>query len=94
MPFGPANSQSYFQKYINDTLKRYSDEFWTACIDDILIFSPSLEKHQVQVKKVLSSLQEAGPQNDIRKCEFHVKSVEFLGLIISTKGIKMDPVKL
>lgn len=94
MPFGLANAPSSFQNYINDTLRGFLDEFCTAYIDDILIFSNTLEEHHVHVKKVLRRLLEAGLQIDIKKCEFHVKEVKFLGLIITTRGIKMDPAKL
>ena len=94
MPFGLANAPSSFQNYINDALKGYLDEFCTAYIDDILIFSDSLEEHQVHVKKVLQRLLDAGLQIDIKKCEFHVQSVKFLGMIVTTSGIKMDPSKL
>jgi hypothetical protein len=68
--------------------------FCTAYIDDILIFSQTLEEHIEHVKKVLARLGEAGLQIDIKKCEFHVQSVKFLGLIITTQGIRMDPAKL
>ena len=94
MPFGLANAPSSFQNYINDTLKGYLDEFCTAYIDDILIFSRSQEEHQEHVRRVLSRLLNAGLQIDIKKCEFHVKSVKFLGLVLSTEGIRMDPSKL
>ena len=94
MPFGLANAPSSFQNYINDTLRGYLDEFCTAYIDDILIFSESIEKHKEHVKKVLQRLLDAGLQIDIRKCEFHVQSVKFLGMVVTTHGIKMDPSKL
>lgn len=94
MPFGLANAPSSFQNHINDTLRGYLDEFCTAYIDDILIYSNSIEEHQIHVRKVLERLSRAGLQIDIKKCEFHVQSVKFLGLIITTDGIKMDPGKL
>lgn len=94
MPFGLANAPSSFQNYINDTLRGYLDEFCTAYIDDILIFSNSLGEHQEHVRKVLSRLLDAGLQIDIKKCEFHTTSVKFLGLVLTTDGIKMDPTKL
>lgn len=94
MPFGLANAPSSFQNYINDTLRGYLDEFCTAYIDDILIFSENIEEHQEHVKKVLQRLLDAGLQIDIKKCEFHVQSVKFLGMIVTTKGIRMDPCKL
>ena len=63
-------------------------------MDDILIYSNSVGKHNVHVKKILEKLCEAELQVDITKCEFNVTEVKYLGLIITTKGIKMDPAKV
>jgi hypothetical protein len=72
-PFGLANAPSTFQKYVNWALRDYLDEFCSAYIDDILIYSSgSREEHQEHVKKVLQRLREAGLQIDIDKCEFEV----------------------
>ncbi|KAI1007296.1 hypothetical protein K3495_g925 [Podosphaera aphanis] len=94
MPFGLANAPSSSQNYISDALRGLLDDFCTVYVDDTLIFSQALTEHVKHVKKVLARLREASLQIDIKKCEFHVQSVKFLGLIITTDGIKMDPVKL
>lgn len=60
MPFGLANAPSKFQNYINDKLRGYLDNFCTAYIDNILIFSESLEEHESHNKKVLARLMKAG----------------------------------
>ena len=95
-PFGMANSPSTFQRYINWTLREFLDEFCSAYLDDVLIYTDgSLKQHQEHVRKVLSKLQEAGLQVDIKKCEFEVKSTKYLGFIIEAgKGISMDPNKV
>ncbi|RYO53751.1 hypothetical protein AA0116_g10973 [Alternaria tenuissima] len=95
-PFGMANSPSTFQRYINWTLREYLDEFCSAYLDDVLIYTDgSLQQHQEHVKKVLSKLQAAGLHVDIKKCEFEVKSTKYLGFIIDAgKGIRMDPEKV
>lgn len=95
-PFGMANSPSTFQRYINWTLREYLDEFCSAYLDDVLIYTDgSLEQHQDHVRKVLRKLQESGLNVDIKKCEFGVKSTKYLGLIIDAeKGIRMDPEKV
>jgi len=95
-PFGMANSPSTFQRYINWTLREYLDEFCSAYLDDVLIYTDgSLRQHQDHVRKVLSKLQEAGLQVDIKKCEFEVKTTKYLGFIIDAgKGIRMDPDKV
>ena len=95
-PFGLANAPSSFQKYINWVLQDFLDDFCSAYIDDILIYSSgTLQDHREKVKSVLSRLQEAGLQCDLDKCEFEVQSTKYLGLIIEAgKGVRMDPDKL
>ena len=95
-PFGLANAPSTFQRYINWALRDYLDEFCSAYVDDVLIYTDgTIEEHQAHVKKALIRLQEAGLQLDINKCEFEVQETKYLGFIISTKdGVKMDPAKI
>jgi Reverse transcriptase (RNA-dependent DNA polymerase)/RNase H-like domain found in reverse transcriptase len=94
MPFGLANAPSTFQHYVNDTLHPYLDVFCTAYIDDILIFSDSLSEHRKHVRTILQAMRNAGLQLDVDKCEFHKTEVLYLGLLISTQGIRMDPAKI
>ena len=93
LPFGLTNGPSTFQRFINETLMGYLDDFCSAYIDDILIFSDDLKSHREHVKKVLSRLRDAGLQSDIKKCEFHVFKTKFLGFIIGTDCIEVDPEK-
>ena len=94
MPFGLCNGPASFQHYINDTLREYLDRFCTAYLDDILIYSDDEIEHDLHVKQVLVKLREAGLQADITKCAFGVTEVPYLGLIVTTKGVKMDPAKI
>ena len=95
-PFGLANAPSTFQKYINWTLRDYLDEFCSAYVDDVLVYSEgTLEEHREHVRKVLRRLQDAGLQLDIDKCEFEVQSTKYLGFIIDAGvGVRMDPQKV
>lgn len=95
-PFGLTGAPATFQRFINTTLQDFLDEFCSAYIDDILIYSDgSLTDHRRKVKKVLERLQKAGLQIDIDKCEFETKSVKYLGFIIEAgKGIRVDPEKV
>ena len=63
-------------------------------MDDILIYSEDPLEHDAQVKKVLQCLKKAGLQVNIKKSEFSVQSIKFLGFIISTEGIAMDSDKV
>src|SRR6266480_7534328 len=67
----------------------YLDKFSSAYLDDILIYSETLEEHTQHVRQVLQKLRKAGMQVDIEKCEFHVTETRFLGLVVGRDGIKM-----
>lgn len=94
MPFGLCNAPATFQSRINEVLRPYLDIFCTAYIDDVLIYSETLQEHRKQVNLIIKVLGEAGLQLDIDKSEFEVQKVKYLGLIISTEGVRMDPEKV
>ena len=94
MNFGLCRAPSFFQNYINDILYEYLNTFCSAYIDDIFIYSKTKKEHMKHVQQVFQKLQKAGFQLDIDKCEFFVKEVKYLGLIITSEGIKMDQEKL
>ncbi|KAI0995691.1 Transposon Tf2-9 polyprotein, partial [Podosphaera aphanis] len=94
MPFGLTNAPATFQHFVNDCLRNYLDIFCKAYLDDILIYSDTLEEHQVHVYKVLEALQSKGIFLKPEKCEFHTQRTTYLGLIIEAGGIKMDPRKV
>jgi hypothetical protein len=90
MQFGTTNAPADFQSYINNAIREALDDFASAYLDDVLIFSDSEEEHVDHVKCVMQRLLEAGLYLKPEKCEFHKETVRYLGLIISTKGILMD----
>jgi transposase InsO family protein len=94
LPFGLTNGPATYQRYMNDVLFDYLDDFCTAYLDDILIYSDNELEHEHHVKKVLERLRGAGLQIDLKKCEFHVTRTKYLGFIISTDGIEVDPDKI
>ena len=94
LSFSLCNGPASFQRYINDILFNYLNDFCTVYVDDILIYSDNLLEHDAQVKKVLQRLKKAELQADIKKSEFSVQSTKFLGFIISTEGIAMNSEKV
>ena len=91
MPFGLTNAPATFQALINTTLCEYLDIYVTAYLNDILIYTKgTLKEHIQEVKKVFKALQKADIRLRPDKCKFHVKTVKFLGSIITTDGIQMD----
>ncbi|MBE6133033.1 MAG: hypothetical protein E7180_06615 [Erysipelotrichaceae bacterium] len=94
MPFGLKNAPATFQHFINDVLSDYLDDFVISYIDDILIYSNSLEEHHEHVRKVLKKLLDNNLFVKLEKCEFDVTETSFLGYVISKDGLKADPEKI
>jgi len=94
MPFGLKNAPAVFQRFINYIMKPFLDKFVAVYLDDILIYSKTVEEHVTHVRKVLSVLQENHLAAKASKCEFHRPEVEFLGHVISGSGVKTDPKKI
>src|SRR4051812_47989376 len=94
MPFGLCNAPSTFQSMINDVFRDVLDEGVIAYMDDILIYSESLEEHVELVRRVMQKIRDAGLCISIKKSIFHQKEVEFLGYYISESGIRMTTDKV
>jgi hypothetical protein len=94
MLFSLTNTPATFQNFINDVLAPYLNWFCTAYLDDTLIYSDTFQEYQEHVNWVLEAFEKAGLHLKPETCEFHHQEVKYLGLIISTEGIKMDPEKI
>ncbi|KAJ1601070.1 hypothetical protein NDA14_006730 [Ustilago hordei] len=94
MPFGLANAPAHFQSFINDIFRDIIGIYVVVYLDDFLIFSDTEEVHVKHVTEVLTRLRSNRLFAKLSKCEFHTKTVEFLGYIIKPTGIEMDPEKV
>ena len=94
MSFKLINAPTTFQAMINDTLKMMLNRFAMAYLDDITIYSKTMEKHVVHIKKVLEALANRSLRLKTNKYEFHKKKIEYLGYIVGREGIKMSPKKI
>jgi len=94
MPFNLCNALSTFQNYINNALSKYPDIFCTAYLDNVLIYSDSVEEHCIYVRRVLDALHATSLQPDISKCKFEVTSVKYLSFVVTTNSICIDPKKI
>jgi hypothetical protein len=79
---------------INEQLHEYLDIFIVAYLDDILVYSETLEEYVQYVKKVLDKLRTAGLLLKPEKCNFHKDEVTFLGYIVGKDGIRIDLSKI
>ena len=91
MPFGLTNAPAQFQAYIHHVLAGLVDVTCIVYLDDILVFSDTEEEHEAHVKEVLQRLRDSKLYLKISKCEWHTQRTEFLGYIVSPKGISIDP---
>ena len=94
MPFGLTNAPSYFVDLMNRIFRDYLDKFVLIFIDDILIYSKTVEEHEKHLHMVLSRLREHHLKAKFSKCSFWEKEIKFLGHIITKEGIAVDPSKV
>ena len=76
---------------INRVFKPYQDQFVVVFIDDILIYPRTPEEHTPYLGIVLEVLRENKLYPKLKKCEFWLGQVTFLGHVESNEGISMDP---
>ena len=88
-PFGIINRLSVFQQLMGIILNQCSD-FAVPYLDDIIIFSPTLEKHLEHIQKVFDSLREHNLKLKLKKSCFMLEETNYLGFVISSRGIKAD----
>ncbi|WVZ76068.1 LOW QUALITY PROTEIN: hypothetical protein U9M48_024070 [Paspalum notatum var. saurae] len=94
MSFGLTNAPAYFMHLMNRVFMDYLDKFIVVFIDDILIYSKTEEENEVHLRLVLQRLREHKLYAKLKKCEFWIDVVPFLGHIISKGGIAVDPRKI
>nr|KYP33206.1 Retrovirus-related Pol polyprotein from transposon 17.6 [Cajanus cajan] len=94
MPFGLTNAPGVFMDYMNMIFHPYLDRFVVVFIDDILVYSKTMEEHIEHLRIVLQTLKEKQLYTKLSKCEFWLDSVNFLGHVISNSGIVVDPAKV
>lgn len=94
MPFGLKNAPSTFQRLMNEVLKDHINDNCVVYMDDILIFSTSLQEHMTTLRKIFRTLKEANLKIQVDKCDFLKKETQFLGHILTTHGIKPNSDKV
>jgi hypothetical protein len=80
-----------FQAYVNWVFRDLLDITVVVYLDDIIVFSQDIRSHQDHVREVLKKLYKAGLYYKQSKCTFTTQQINFLGYIITPKGVKMEP---
>lgn len=94
MSFSLTNAPAVFMDLMNRVCKPYLDKFVIVFIDDILIYSKSSEEHEEHLRLILGFLREEKLYAKFSKCEFWIPSVQFLGHVIDSQGVHVDPAKI
>ncbi|GKE17191.1 putative reverse transcriptase domain-containing protein [Tanacetum coccineum] len=94
MPFGLTNAPAVFMDLMNRVCKPYLDKFVIVFIDDILIYSKKKKEHEEHLKEILELLKKEELYAKFSKCEFWILKVYFLGHVIDSQGIHVDPTKI
>ena len=94
MPFVLTNAPAAFMDLINRVFQPYLDRFVIVFIDDIFVYSSSLEEHLEHLRIVLQALRERQLYVKLSKCQLWLDMVTFLGHVISVEGVSVDPKKI
>ncbi|KAL4011164.1 hypothetical protein IC575_028213 [Cucumis melo] len=94
MSFGLTNAPAVFMDLMNRVFKDFLDSFVIVFIDDILIYSKTEAEHEEHLHQVLETLRANKLYAKFSKCEFWLRKVTFLGHVVSSEGVSVDPAKI
>ena len=94
MPFGLTNAPAAFMDLMNRVFRPYVDQFVVVFIDDILVYYKDAQEHEQHFKIILQTLREKKLYAKLRKYDFWLKEVSFLGHIVSVEGKRVDLTKI
>lgn len=94
MPFGLKNAPRTFQRVMDNILRGIADERCAVYLDDIIVFSTSLQEHLVNLRKVFERLRRSNFKIQLDKTEFLRKEVAYLGHVVTPDGVKPNPDKI
>src|SRR6202021_1631724 len=94
MPFRLTNAPAILQAVVTEVLYQYLDNFCVVYIDNVMIYSKKEKEYKEHIKKVFDALNKAGLKVKLKKSEFGLKEVQFLGHIITLEGLQIDLEKI
>nr|GEU99558.1 putative reverse transcriptase domain-containing protein [Tanacetum cinerariifolium] len=94
MSFGLTNVPVVFMGLMNRVCKPYLDKFVIVFIDDILIYSRNEEEHVNHLRIILELLRKEKLYAKFSKCDLWIRIVQFLGHLIDSQGLHVDPAKI
>jgi len=94
LPMGVCNGPSVFQEMMEHILEPHEYKFLALYLDDILVFSATLEEHMQHLRHVFALLRKHGLKCRLQKCEFEQPELKYLGHILGNGQIRMNPAKI
>lgn len=94
MPMGLKNSPSTFQRVMDNVLRGLQNSICVVYLDDILVFSTSLQEHMINLRKIFDRLRDSNFKVQMDKSEFLKHETPYLGHIITPQGVKPNPDKI
>ena len=94
MPFGLCNAPATFQRLMDIVLSGLNFEACLVYLDDVIIFSSNTEQHLERMRQVFQRMREANLKLKPSKCNLLRRTVSFLGHVVTTDGIAVDPSKV
>jgi hypothetical protein len=94
LPFGLSNAPSTFMACMNDVFHTHQDSFVIIYLDDILIYSRTIEEHLLHLRQILELLRQHKLYAKMSKCAFCLPSVEYLGHLLSDVDISVEQTKV
>ena len=94
MQQGDCNAPSTFQRFITHLFRDFVGKFVYAYLDDIFIFSDTIEEHQGHIRSVVNRLRESRMVLNPKKCDFFSERMDCLGHMIDDQGIHADSSKM
>ncbi len=89
LPMGLTNAPAEFMKMMEDTFRAQLNKSVLVFLDDILVFSKTLEEHEKHLREALQQLRAKKLYGKLSKCQFFRSEVEFLGHHIGRAGVRM-----